>query len=116
MWRMTKAEIQINTLTLSDLQAKFHEALRVLLDDSRQIDPFAVLRLKRMDDESGQQLAKGVLAATGQQTGLLRLWQDQRLEISVEAPVLHPEYRVLFSATELAEARKRLSVLGYKSE
>jgi hypothetical protein len=113
---MTKAEIQINTLTLSDLQAEFQEALRGLLRESREIDPLSLYMLKRLDEEGGLPMAKRVLASSAQQTGLMRLWREERLEISVEALVLRPEFRVLFSADELSEARKRLSVLGYKSE
>jgi hypothetical protein len=116
MWRMTQADSPINTLTLSDLQAEFQEALRGLLRESRAIDPLSVYMLKRLDEEGGLPMAKRVLTERGQQTGLMRLWREERLEISVEALVLRPEYRMLFSADELQEARKRLSVLGYKDE
>jgi hypothetical protein len=113
---MKQAEIGTDTLTLADLQAAFQEALKDLLLKSREIDPFAVYMLRRLEDESGLELAQSVLAAEGQQTGLLRLWQGDRLEISVEALVLRREFRALFSSDELAKAKKRLTGLDYKTE
>ena len=113
---MNKAEIVTDTLTFSDLQVEFQEALKDLLLKSREIDPFAVYMVRRLENENGLAMVKGILAARGQQTGLLRLWQKDQLEISVEALVLREEFSPLFSADELDEAKKRLSGLGYKAK
>jgi hypothetical protein len=42
-----------------------------------------------------------------------RLWEMGRLELSIEAIVLRPEFRVLYSEEELTVARERLSNKGF---
>jgi hypothetical protein len=41
--------------------------------------------------------------------GFVELWQLKRLDISVEARALKPEFRSLFSDSELAVCRRRLA-------
>ncbi|HEY5273255.1 MAG TPA: hypothetical protein VIJ34_08485 [Acidimicrobiales bacterium] len=45
-----------------------------------------------------------------------RLWEMGRLEISVEAIVLRPEFRELYSEDELKVARERLSNKGFNPD
>ena len=47
------------------------------------------------------------------QEGVKRLWELGRLDLSVEALVLRPEYKELFTTEELKIARKRLTDLDY---
>ena len=100
-------------LNTAELQSEFHEALRGLLRASAEIDPFAIYPIKRLEEESGLHMAKRMLATRGQQTGLMRLWQEGRLDISVEALVLQEPFSNLFSQEELDTARQRLIALGY---
>jgi hypothetical protein len=44
------------------------------------------------------------------------LWEEQRLDISMEATVLKEPWKHLFSEEELSTARKKLVALGYKFE
>lgn len=46
--------------------------------------------------------------------GFTRLWEEGRLDLSVEALALLPEWRTLFSADELKRSRQRLAQVGYK--
>ncbi|MFO7167607.1 MAG: hypothetical protein DIU80_006220 [Chloroflexota bacterium] len=45
----------------------------------------------------------------------MRLWELGRLELSVEALVLRPEYRTLFNSDERKHARQRLADMGYRA-
>jgi hypothetical protein len=45
--------------------------------------------------------------------GLTRLWQENALDLSVEAVVLRSPWNRLFSAEVLAAARAKLDALGY---
>ena len=46
--------------------------------------------------------------------GLTTLWECDRLDLSVEAKVLLPEFAELFTAEERAVAQARLAMFGYK--
>ena len=47
------------------------------------------------------------------QSGIMRLWKERKLEWSVEAIVVKPEHKHLFTYTEVMTAHKRLKDLGY---
>ena len=65
--------------------------------------------------------AKGGLAAAtqligkpGGTDGFTTLWEHNRLDLSVEAHVLKPEYATLFSDEERKLCRDRLKEFGYQ--
>ena len=65
--------------------------------------------------------AKGALAAAkqlinkrGGTDGFTTLWQCHRLDLSVEACVLKPEYYELFTDEERNRCRERLKEFGYE--
>lgn len=65
--------------------------------------------------------AKGALAAArqliskpGGTDGFTTLWEHGRLDLSVEAHVLKPEYAELFTEDERKMCRERLAQFGYK--
>jgi len=47
---------------------------------------------------------------------LTRLWEEQRLDLSLEALVIKEPWRQLFTRSELKEAERRLRELGYPVE
>jgi hypothetical protein len=47
--------------------------------------------------------------------GLTRLWEEKRLDISLEATVLQEPWSELFTEQELSTARKKLKDLGWQS-
>jgi hypothetical protein len=99
---------------------------------SEQSDPELLRRLRRMVNETYETLSHmgfgdregldeyGAVAMTHRHlkskfgsASFTRLWEMGRLEISVEAIVLRPEFRSLYSAEELKIARERLSNKGF---
>src|SRR4051812_12426494 len=52
--------------------------------------------------------AKILINMDGGSDGYTELWKLGRLDLSVEARALKPEFRSLFSETELARSRRRL--------
>lgn len=67
--------------------------------------------LRALKRHGGLTVAKRILAASvegGKTKGFLTLLQHQRLDLSVEAVVLSPQFRDLFSKKELATAEHRL--------
>ena len=45
--------------------------------------------------------------------GFTRLWELRRLDLTVEAVVLRPEFASLFTPDERAVARQRLDSVGF---
>lgn len=63
----------------------------------------------------GLATARKLLNAKGTSEGFERLLQEGRLDLTVEALVLRPEFRPLFADGELDLARARLDEFGYRS-
>lgn len=72
-------------------------------------------RFVQMIHEDGPVLtARSLLTDTDIQSGLIRLWDLKRLELSLEAQILKPEYAELFTTEELRSARARLTKLDWQ--
>jgi len=72
--------------------------------------------IKMVNEMGGYAAAKQLIADTKPADGFVRLWELRRLDISVEARALKPEYRDLFSAEERAMCRRRLDDYGWTKE
>ena len=66
-------------------------------------------------ERGGLETARYLLHA-GLSDGFTALWNCNRLDLTVEAYVLKPEWQGLFTQDELAIARKRLAEVGYKGD
>ncbi len=99
------------------LKAKFHEAMVDLYyAAAKQINYRATRFLTMVNQNGGWDAAKKLLQSKQPSEisdGLTELWRAGRLDLSVEALVLKPDYSTLFSLEELNIARKRLSELNY---
>lgn len=58
-------------------------------------------------------VAKDFLVKNKATTGFEKLWEKQRLDLTIEASVLLPQYKVLFTAAERRAAFERLKEYGY---
>ena len=89
---------------------------RDLLDISEQATKlhYYPARFVQMIHELGAfPTAKALLIDADIQSGLVRLWELGRLDLSLEAQVLKPEYSSEFSDVERRSARERLEKLGW---
>lgn len=66
-------------------------------------------------EHSGVETARRLNRGTAT-SGLTALWEHKRLDLSVEALILRPEWKGLFSAEEQAIARKRLRDYNYSPD
>lgn len=64
----------------------------------------------------GLQAAKKLISKDGGTYGFEVLWEHKRLDLSVEACVLKPEYKELFTEGERTLCKERLENFGYKFE
>ena len=66
-----------------------------------------------VNERGGLAAAKQLLSGDDPSSGFTRLWEEHRLDLSVEAVVLQEPWRSLFTDEELAKARRRLEDLDY---
>ena len=69
--------------------------------------------LQLVGTKGGLAAAKQLIGKPGGTEGFATLWQHNRLDLSVEAHVLKPEYEELFSDEERKLCRDRLKGFGY---
>jgi len=74
----------------------------------------ATYLLRMLDELGGVETAKRLLASENPAAGLTTLWECGRLDLSVEAKVLLPEFAELFAEEERAVAKQRLKAFGYE--
>jgi hypothetical protein len=98
-----------------DIEAQFHQEMLNVYHRAKGECRYNAIRFVEMvTDHGGLAAAKMLLAARHHPEGLTRLWEEGRLDISMEALVLKEPWRSLFSGEELRVAQKRLDDLGYK--
>lgn len=89
------------------LQAKFHGEMLALYDHCARIGFRPVLFRRLVILKGGVEAARELVFKPGT-TGLERLIEAKKTELSMEAAMTRPEYRVLFTPLEIKEAAKRL--------
>ena len=100
----------------SDLELAFHERMQQIYEQARTECSYTATRfLQMVNAEGGLHAAKKLLGAGGYSEGLTRLWEEKRLDISMEATILQEPWCGLFTEDELLIARKKLEELGYST-
>jgi TIR domain len=92
----------------------FHLAMVSIYRQAKRDLGYNASRFLQMLDQGGLTAARQLLHAPSVSEGFATLWEHQRLDLTVEAHVLKPEFQHLFTAEELDIARSRLREYGYK--
>lgn len=99
---------------VQNLEAAFHEAMINIYERAKNECRYTATRFLQLVNERGGLLAaRQLLHSTGFSDGITRLWQENRLDISMEALVRSPRWRSLFTDEEIGIAEKRLRDLKY---
>jgi Protein of unknown function DUF262 len=94
----------------------FESAMRVLYHRAKDEAGYtATYFLSMLAQHGALETAHRLLAATNVSDGFTALWERQRLDLTVEALVLKPEFQGLFTAEELEIARRRLEQFSYQA-
>jgi hypothetical protein len=105
---------QLQSSSPVETQNEFHEAMLDIYKRAlAECHYKATVFLQMVNEMKGLQAAKVLLSKKAPQYGLTKLWECKRLDLSVEALVLKPQFRNLFSNKELEIARDRLTEYGY---
>ena len=95
----------------------FHEEMLDIYEKAKRECGYNATRfLQMVHEKGGLRAAKQWLSVDTPQEGLFTLWELGRLDINMEALVLHKQFRELFTDEELTRARKRLHDLNYVIE
>lgn len=97
-----------------DVERKFHrEMVRVYEEAKSEAGYVAARFLQLISELGGVGAARRLLHSSGVSEGFSALWERGRLDLTVEARVLKPEFETLFSEEERDIARKRLHDYGH---
>lgn len=95
------------------LEAEFTQALEATVVAAKAKNYIPTYFIQMLAEHGGVETAKRLLAKSEPQTGLIKLWELDLLKDSMEAVVLHPKFRTLFTDAEISEAYRRLDELEY---
>lgn len=99
---------------MKSLENQFNEDMQnIYLTAKRELGYNATRFLQLISEKGGVKAAKQLIAKDGGTYGFEVLWENNRLDLSVEAHVLKEKYSELFSEVEKEMCRKRLSDFGY---
>ena len=98
------------------LEREFHNAMVDIYRQAKTECRYNASRfLQMISEHGGMGTAKHLLASYEIQYGFTELWLYGRLDLTVEAHVLKPEFQELFTDQERERARKRLRDHGYEA-
>lgn len=102
------------TTSITDLEQRFHQAmLDVYHKAKKELNYTATYLLQMVSELGGLETARRLLAKAELSDGFTELYLNDRLDLTVEAQVVRPEYQALFTPEEVATAESRLAELGY---
>ena len=102
---------------MDQLEKRFNEDMKnIYLTAKRELKYNATRFLQLLSEKGGTQAAKILIAKDGGTYGFEVLCEHRRLDLSVEAHVLKPEYTELFTEEERNMCRGRLEHYGFNSK
>ncbi len=102
---------------MSNLENQFEQEMLQLYVLAKQECGYNATRFLRLvSEKGGLAAAKQLIRKEGGTDGFASLWEHHRLDLSVEAHVLKPEYAALFTQEERRICQERLAQFGYRPE
>ena len=99
---------------MTDLEKRFHrEMIDIYQTAKKEVGYNATRFLQLISEKGGLAAAKQLIMKDGGTDGYGTLQMAGRLDLSIEAHVVKPEYAELFTEEELSVSRKRLADCGY---
>lgn len=98
----------------SDLEHRFDMSMMNIYHRARaEVNYNATRFLQMLHDHRGQGTARILLHSAIVSEGYTALWERGRLDLTVEALILEPQWHELFTEEEREIARKRLNDYGF---
>ena len=96
-----------------NLEGQFQEEMLRIYREATKFGYRPSYFLQMVVEQGGLAAARHLLNTNEPSSGFTRLWQENRVDLSVEAVVLQEPWRSLFTDEELTSARQRLEELGH---
>ena len=97
-----------------ELEKKFHLKMVELYNTAKKECGYNAVRFMQMLSEiGGLETAKQLVLKENETYGFEKLWELKRLDLSVEALVLDPEFEELFTFEERKFCKNRLKKYNY---
>ena len=98
---------------LKTVRYRFHQRMLEIYDEAAKFGYYPTRFRQMVEEKGGLETAEYLLGLNTVSDGFTRLWEEGRLDLSVEALVLQDEWQVLFTPEELDIARQRLKEACY---
>jgi hypothetical protein len=99
---------------LDQAERRFHQAMVAIYETAkRELGYNAARFLQMISEQGGLAAAKQLLWSDKPSEGFTTLWSHHRLDLTVEAHVLHNEFAALFTDADRQRARDRLELYGW---
>jgi len=99
---------------MQPLEKKFKDDMhQIYIRAKKELRYNATRFMRLVSDKGGLLAAKQLITKNGGTYGVEVLWENKRLDFSVEAHVLRPEYQEPFSNEETEICLNRLKEFGY---
>jgi GIY-YIG catalytic domain/Family of unknown function (DUF6884) len=100
--------------SLSQAERQFHRAMAAIYESAkRELGYNAARFLQMTSEQGGLATARQLLWSDKPSEGFTTLWSHRRLDLTVEAHVLHEEFASLFTEADRQRARERLELYGW---
>lgn len=94
---------------MDEVERQFHRAMINIYEAAkRELGYNATRFLQMVSEQGGLGTARRLLWSDAPSDGFTTLWSHGRLDLTVEAHVLRPEFEQLFSDADREQARERL--------
>lgn len=100
---------------MSPLEKQFNQdMMQIYIRAKKELGYNATRFFQLVREKGGLLAAKQLIAKDGGTYGFEVLWENHRLDLTVEAHVIREEYKPLFSDEEIEMCKGRLKEFGYK--
>jgi hypothetical protein len=100
---------------MDDAEKAFGRAMRDVYTRAKAEAGYnATYFLRMLADHGPIETARRLIASQQPSEGFTQLWQRDRLDLTVEAQVLRPEFADLFSEEERDISERRLATYGFR--
>ena len=95
--------------SLGQVERQFHQAMVAIYETAKRDLGYNAIRfLQMISEQGGLATARQLLWSDQLSDGFTTLWSHHRLDLTVEAHVLKPDYTSLFTEADRQQARRRL--------
>jgi hypothetical protein len=102
---------------VNESERTFHHAMVAIYETAKREFGYNATRfLKMLSEQGGLAAARQLLWKDQPSDGFTMLWSHGRLDLTVEAHVLLPEFASLFTDEDRQRARYRLELYGWREK